>query len=183
MGPARRALRDATAAAHERLHVHPLLLPLTGPGLTGDAYRRALAALYGFHAPVERALGTGAGGRPALLRADLGDLGVMADDLPEAGGLPDLSGAPARLAARYVLDGSAHGGRAMLPAVTAALGWNAARGARFLAPAGAADGWRVLLDRLEAELADPAPRAAACTAAAGLFAALERWLDGLADGR
>ncbi|MGQ9366576.1 biliverdin-producing heme oxygenase [Azospirillum sp. ST 5-10] len=178
MGPARRALRDATNTLHDRLHGHAVLRPLTGPALTHAQYRRALVALHGFHDPVERAL-AGEGGRVALLRADLRDLGVAAEELGEAGGLPDLRGRPAALAARYVLDGSAHGGRAMRPMVTAALGYDAAHGARFLA-AGPGTGWAALLDRLETDLASPAARAAACTAAAGLFAALERWLDGVA---
>ncbi|HYH22395.1 MAG TPA: biliverdin-producing heme oxygenase [Azospirillum sp.] len=176
MGPTRQSLRAATQAIHDRLDHAPVLRPLTEPGLTVDGYRAALVALYGVHAPVEARLG--GGGRLGLLRADLADLGVDADGLPVMDGLPDLGGTAERLAARYVLDGSAHGGRAMLPNVTRALGFDAARGARFLASAGidAAAGWRDLLARLEAEVATPAARDAACVAAVGLFAAIEDWL-------
>ena len=177
MGPTRQALRDATRDIHDRLDGAPLLRPLTAPGLTPDEYRTALIALHGFHAPVESRLGED--GRMALLRADLADLGMDAAALPVMDGLPDLSAPPARLAARYVLDGSAHGGRAMLPNVTAALGFDKDRGARFLAAAGAEvkAGWKALLDRLEAEISGNADRDRACATAVALFAALERWLE------
>jgi len=177
MGPTRHALRAATQAIHDRLDRAPVLRPLTAPDLTMEDYRAALVALHGVHAPVEERLG-GDGGRLALLRADLGDLGVDAAALPVMVGLPDLGGTAERLAARYVLDGSAHGGRAMLPNVSRALGFDAARGARFLASAGidAAAGWRDLLARLEAEIATPAARERACATAVGLFTAIEDWL-------
>lgn len=178
-GPVRHALRAATQPIHDRLDRAAVLRPLTGPDITTDGYRAALVALHGFNAPVERALDGSGGERMALLRADLADLGLDADSLPLADGLPDLGRPPARLAARYVLDGSAHGGRAMLPNVTRALGFDAERGARFLASAGIdmAGRWRALLAQLESDLAEPAAMAEACDAAVALFAALEVWLD------
>lgn len=178
MGPVRQALRTATREVHDRLDRAPLLAPLTGGELTLEQYRAALSRLWGFHAPVERALGRN-GGRLALLRADLADLGVEASSLPEAGGLPALDGEPARLAACYVLDGSAHGGRAMLPVVERVLRFDAGRGARFLASAGidTVGEWKALLLRLEEELADPERRQAACEAAVALFEVLERWVS------
>ncbi len=177
MGPTRKALRDATRDIHDRLDRAALLRPLTSPAITAGQYRTALAALHGFHAPVEARLGEG--GRMALLRADLADLGVDAARLPVMDGLPDLSTPAARLAARYVLDGSAHGGRAMLPGITRALGFDAAHGARFLASAGihTKAEWMALLARLETDIATVEDRARACSAAVGLFAALERWLE------
>lgn len=177
MGPVRQALRAATREVHDRLDRAPLLAPLTRPDLTLEQYRAALSRLWGFHAPVERALGRD--GRLALLRADLGELGVETKDLPEAGGLPALDGEPARLAACYVLDGSAHGGRAMLPGIGRALGFDAGRGARFLASAGidTAAEWTALLVRLEQRLGDPEPRRIACGTAVALFEVLERWVS------
>ncbi|MBK1836520.1 biliverdin-producing heme oxygenase [Azospirillum sp. YIM B02556] len=178
MGPARQALRDATQESHDRLDKAAVLRPLVRPDVTHQEYARALAVLYGFNAPVERALGEGQGAaRLALLREDLRVLGTDPDALPEMTALPALDSAPARLAARYVLDGSAHGGRAMLPGITRALGYDARRGARFLASDGLdmVGAWKALMLRLEDELADPAALAAACATAAGLFAALERW--------
>lgn len=178
MGPVRQALRAATREVHDRLDRAPLLAPLTRPDLTVEQYRAALSRLWGFHAPVERTLGRD-GGRLALLRADLTDLGVDASGLLETAGLPALDGEPARLAARYVLDGSAHGGRAMLPGVERALGFDAGRGARFLASAGidTAGEWRAFLLQLEEELLDPEPRQVACDAAVALFEVLERWVS------
>lgn len=182
MGPVRHALRAATQPIHDRLDKAAILRPLTSPDITVGGYRAALVALHGFNAPMERALGGPGeqdGERLALLRADLAGLGLDAGQLPVADGLPALDSHPARLAARYVLDGSAHGGRAMLPNVTRALGFDAARGARFLASAGIdmAGRWRDLLARLELDLAAPAATAEACDAAVALFAALEVWLD------
>lgn len=176
MGPARQALRAATRESHDRLDKAAVLQPLVRPDITAGQYARALAVLYGFNAPVERALGEDTA-RLELLREDLRVLGADPDALPEMMGLPPLDSAPARLAARYVLDGSAHGGRAMLPGITRALGYDARRGARFLASDGLdmAGAWKALMLRLEEELADPAALAAACDTAAGLFAALERW--------
>nr|WP_295828932.1 biliverdin-producing heme oxygenase [uncultured Azospirillum sp.] len=178
MGPARQALRAATQETHDRLDKAAVLQPLVRPDITADQYARALAVLYGFNAPVERALGDGQGAaRLALLREDLRVLGTDPDRLPEMTDLPPLDSAPARLAARYVLDGSAHGGRAMLPGITRALGYDVRRGARFLASDGLdmAGVWKALMPRLEEELADPAALATACATAAALFAALERW--------
>lgn len=177
MGPARRALRDATRESHDRLDKAAVLQPLVRPDITQQEYARALAVLYGFNAPVERALGKAGAARLALLRDDLRVLGADPDALAEMTDLPPLDSAPARLAARYVLDGSAHGGRAMLPGITRALGFDARRGARFLASDGLdmAGAWKALMQRLEEELADPAALAAACATAAALFAALERW--------
>ncbi|WP_434616733.1 biliverdin-producing heme oxygenase [Azospirillum sp. B2RO_4] len=178
MGPARQALRAATRESHDRLDKAAVLQPLVRPDITAGQYARALAVLHGFNAPVERALGEGQGAaRLALLREDLRVLGTDPDGLPEMTDLPALDSGPARLAARYVLDGSAHGGRAMLPGITRALGYDARRGARFLASDGLdmAGAWKALMVRLEEELADPAALAAACATAAALFAALERW--------
>ena len=180
MGPARQALRAATRESHDRLDKAELLQPLVRPDITQPQYVRALAVLHGFNAPVERGLAEAGGDGPArlaLLREDLRVLGVDPDALPEMAGLPPLDSAPARLAARYVLDGSAHGGRAMLPGITRALGFDARRGARFLASDGLdmAGAWKALMVRLEEELADPDALAVACATAAGLFTALERW--------
>lgn len=187
-GGARRALRRVTAAVHERLHHHPVLLPLTSPGLTVDGYRQALAALHGFHAPVERRLaphGSADTARLERLARDLAALGVDAAALPEAVDLPDLSAPPARLAARYVLDGSAHGGRVMLPGVRRALGCRADGATAFLAGDGPdlRGRWTALLARIEEELAEPPALAVAGATAEALFAALERWLDARAAAR
>ena len=113
-------LRTATWPVHERLHLHPVLRPLTARQPNMDGYLGAVRALYGFVAPMEQRLGDEAVGRAArapLLLADIRtlDAGVVAETPLLASDLPDLSTPAARLGARWVLDGSAHGGRAMLP--------------------------------------------------------------------
>ncbi|MBP2301649.1 biliverdin-producing heme oxygenase [Azospirillum picis] len=184
MGPARQALRTATRAIHERLDRAAVLQPLVRSDITPQQYVRALAVLYGFNAPVERALdrggeGAGAAARLELLRDDLRVLGADPGALPEMTGLPPLDSPAARLAARYVLDGSAHGGRAMLPGIKRALGFDGGHGACFLASDGLdmVGAWKALMARLEVELADPAALADACDTAVALFAALERWTE------
>ncbi|CAO3413185.1 biliverdin-producing heme oxygenase [Azospirillum doebereinerae] len=179
MGPARQALREATHDIHERLDKAAVLQPLVRPDITAAEYRKALSVLYGFHAPVERAL-DGDGVRLGLLRDDLSVLGANPDALPEMTGLPPLDSAAARLAARYVLDGSAHGGRAMLPGISRALGYDANRGARFLASDGLdmMGAWKALMVRLEEDLVDSDSRAVACGTAVALFGALESWAAG-----
>lgn len=187
-GGARHTLRRVTAAVHARLHHHPLLAPLTAPDLTEGQYRDFLAALHGFHAPVERRLAMHAPAETARLERltwDLEALGTDPATLPEATGLPDLSPPPARLAARYVLDGSAHGGRVMLPVVRAALGERADGTTAFLSGDGLdlSGRWTALLARLEEELAEPAALAVAAASAEALFTALEGWLDARAAAR
>src|SRR3954452_18458304 len=91
-------LRTATWPVHERLHLHPVLRPLTARHPTPDGYLGAVRALYGFVAPMERRLGEQATSRAArtpLLLADLRMLGAgalgagefkpppVASDLPE----------------------------------------------------------------------------------------------------
>ena len=50
-------LRAVTWPVHERLHLHPVLRPLTARHPTMDGYLGAVRALYGFVAPMERRLG------------------------------------------------------------------------------------------------------------------------------
>ena len=58
-------LRTATWPVHERLHLHPVLRPLTERHPTMDGYLGAVRALYGFVAPMEQRLGDEAAGRVA----------------------------------------------------------------------------------------------------------------------
>lgn len=190
MIPIRQDLRDATDAIHQRLHRHPVLLPLTSPGVTPGQYRAALSGLYGFYAPVEDRLPPDAAPaaaprtpRAPLLAADLADLaagsGRETSAPALAADLPDLAAPDRALGVRYVLDGAAHGGRAMLPELVRRLGVGPARGARFFASAGidAAGEWRALQVLLAERAARPVARADIVAGAVDTFAALERWLD------
>src|SRR3954447_9075053 len=87
-------LRTATWPVHERLHLHPVLRPLTARHPTPDGYLGAVRALYGFVAPMEQRLGEESAGRAArtpLLLADIRTLDadsmaeppLVASDLPE----------------------------------------------------------------------------------------------------
>jgi heme oxygenase (biliverdin-IX-beta and delta-forming) len=179
-------LRAATWPVHERLHLHPVLRPLTARHPTLDGYLGAIRALYGFVEPMERRLGNEAAGRAArtpLLLADIGvlDTGVSAEP-PLASDLPELSTPAARIGARWVLDGSAHGGRAMLPHLQRALAVSPDHGASYFASAGIdlKAERQSLRDLMERGVITEEDRAAATEAAAATFSALERWLDNVA---
>lgn len=180
MNTARKALMRASWASHQRLHRHPIFAPLTRPDLTREQYVRALTALWGFHAPLERRLtelGL-AGGRLAALRADLLALGVT-ESPAECAGPPDLRDEVDGLAARWMLDGSARGGEAMAPNVRRALGLDEDSGLGFFTntePRAAAD-WEALSRRLDNALGHDKYLSQACRMAAALFGSLEIWLD------
>jgi heme oxygenase (biliverdin-IX-beta and delta-forming) len=185
-------LRTATWPVHERLHLHPILRPLTARHPIPDGYLGAVRALYGFVAPMERRLGEQAANRAArtpLLLADLRTLGAGAlgagaefEPPPVASDLPELPTPAARIGARWVLDGSAHGGRAMLPHLQRTLAVRPDHGASYFASSGIdlkaeRQALRCLLETCVITEAD---RAEATDAAASTFAALERWLDHVA---
>lgn len=180
MNAARKALMRASWAPHQRLHRHPIFAPLTRPDLTREQYLRALTALWGFHAPLERRLtelGL-AGGRLAALRADLAALG-MTESPAECASLPNLRDEVDGLAARWMLDGSARGGEAMAPNIRRALKLSDVAGMAFFAnaePQAAAD-WEALSRRLDFTLERNEYLSQACRIAAALFGSLEIWLD------
>lgn len=182
-------MREATWPVHERLHLHPVLRPLTQRHPAPEGYLGAVRALYGFVIPMEPLLGAEAEGRTArapLLAADLECLAEGGADRPEpplAGDLPNPATAAARLGCRWVLDGSAHGGRAMLPHLQRSLGVGPDRGAAYFASAGldlAAErrSLQALLDRF---VTTEDTCREAIEAAGATFSALERWLDQLRD--
>jgi heme oxygenase len=181
-------LRSATWPVHERLHLHSILRPLTARQPTIEGYRRAVRALYGFVAPMEGLLGSEAAGRASrtpMLLADLRALGLGDDELetlPVTDDLPQAGSIAARLGCRWVLDGSAHGGQAMLPHLQRSLGVRPDHGASYFASAGIdlAAEREELSARIVRDVATDSTRAEAAEAAASAFAALERWLDRLA---
>ncbi|WP_157619564.1 biliverdin-producing heme oxygenase [Skermanella stibiiresistens] len=173
---------------HERLHLHPVLRPLTmrRPQMAG--YLGAVRALYGFVIPMEPRLGDEAAGRAArapLLAADLRCLTSEGDgsssEPPLAEELPELASPAARLGCRWVLDGSAQGGRAMLGHLQRSLGVGPDRGAAYFASAAVdlAAERLSLRDHLERHVTTEETCREAVEAAEATFAALERWLDQL----
>jgi heme oxygenase (biliverdin-IX-beta and delta-forming) len=179
-------LRTATWPVHERLHLHPVLRPLTARQPTVDGYLGAVRALYGFVSPMEQRLGDEAAGRAArtpLLLADIGMLDACASaEPPLASDLPELSTPAARIGARWVLDGSAHGGRAMLPHLQRTLAVSPDHGASYFASAGIdlKAERQSLRDLLEQSVITEEDHTEATNAATATFSALERWLDHVA---
>jgi len=179
-------LRTATWPVHERLHLHPVLRPLTARQPTMDGYLGAVRALYGFVAPMERRLGQAAAGRAAPAPPPLTDINTWSTstsaDPSLASALPALPTPAARLGARWVLDGSAHGGRAMLPHLQRTLAVSPDHGASYFASSGIdlKAERQCLRDLLIRDVITGEDRAAATEAAAATFSALERWLDHVA---
>ncbi|CAN2532420.1 hypothetical+protein [Methylocapsa aurea] len=159
VSPARAALRDATRAAHLRLHGHPALAALAAGTIAPTQYLQLLARLYGFHLPFERALIEAAprhgvdlriGARAHLLARDLVDLGAKREAIA---GLP-MATAPALrspgewLGALYVREGSTLGAARLAAALDPLLGAGNPRGRRFLS-GGDAESWRECCAALE----------------------------------
>jgi heme oxygenase len=180
-------LRDATRPAHQRLE---RALPLGDPGLTLDAYRRILEALYGFYEPLEADLETTAGtssgervpigGRQKVwrLRADLRALGARdasLDALPRCRCLPEVTTYARALGCLYVVEGATLGGSIVARALREHFGLGPNTGASFFHGYGVETGamWRSFLAHLEASPASPAE---VMGAALDTFRAYERWL-------
>jgi heme oxygenase len=191
---ARARLRDATNAAHLRLHVHPAFAALQSGAIDRTRYRTLLARLFGFHQPLERALRASSWG-PALgfeavppradrLRDDLLRLGLPE---PAFADLPSL--APSRLPALdtpgrflgclYVREGSSMGGRLLARQLDGILGDlpDGTTGRRFFrgTPHDAAV-WRSCCAAIET-MSEAGPLQDMIGAAGQTFSALEAWLD------
>ena len=161
------ALRRETRPLHDRVDALAALDPVTPA-----AYERFLSAMLAAHRPLSSVLDNA--DQIAWLEADLRALGQDPDDVPAALDPPprwltDSS----RLGAAYVIEGSALGGRALLPGVVATLGDAATR---FITGRGEATGarWRDVRARLERERA--ADHTGAIAAARDVFARFEHAL-------
>lgn len=161
-------LREACAGAHARLDAR--LLPAFD---SVAGYARFLVGMQAFHRQAQAALGAGPG-MSALgeaLHADLAVLGAAADDGAAAQAPVDAASATGW---HYVIAGASLGARALLPRA-AALGFDASRGARYLAAQAGDDAWRRFLAGLDRVPA--ADQAAACAGARAAFAAAESAMD------
>ncbi len=187
--PVLKQLRQATDAAHQALHQHPLLSPLTSGDITQARYTQILQAFYGFYLPLEqRIAGTDLAGTYELyaspmltwLRQDLRFYAVDLHDIP----LCEDSPIPARvdelLGVLYVREGSLLGGQVICRLLNQRLaasthsfrffhGWGDATAAR----------WRTLLTVLDS-CAQEAGSEPMCRSAAKTFECLQNWLDGRA---
>lgn len=173
MNPAHKALRDATAAAHERVDA-----AFGGFDLTGrDSYAAFLNAHAEAFLPIEAALETAGverliddwSGRKRglLIREDLAFLNARPGD-GFGGRAPDI-GSDAQIAGTlYVLEGSRLGGKFLARKLPP--GFPRA----YLDADQPAGNWRKLLDRLDTILYQPAELAVAIDAAQAAFDAFER---------
>ena len=166
-------LRSATAEAHARVDAR------VGDFADAAAYAAFLQAMHRFVRSACHVLGDPPDllACQAALEADLVDVGRL--PLP---GEPDAPATrdDARLGWRYVLAGSSLGARLLVRRV-ALLGFDATRGARYLARHADGGAWPSLLASLDGLHLDETAQRAACDAANAAFAQVERALDHARD--
>jgi heme oxygenase len=185
VGEARAALREATEAAHLRLHALPDFHALAEGALDRAAYGALLGRLLGFHAAMERRLAEaptldgfgidlGERRRSPLLRADLAWLGCP-DPVAEAP-LPPFASAAEAMGGLYVVEGSTLGGLHLARALDPLLP-PGAEGRRFLLGYGAAHGamWRAACAAFERCGATPEGLRGMIAGATAGFVMFEHW--------
>lgn len=180
------ALRSDTAAVHESLHFHPGLAAVQSGTITLSAYTALLSRLYGFHRPFELKAGLEPH-RTNWLESDLAALGVAADKraaLPCCAAFPETALHEYILGARYVVEGSALGGRGLARQLDDLLGVGVVAGRHFFSGYGAETGrvWRNYLSRLEAVPDVGMKWATVVEGATETFAIFEQWLEKWDDG-
>ncbi|WP_188449269.1 biliverdin-producing heme oxygenase [Sphingomonas psychrolutea] len=179
------ALRAATSTIHERLHHHPGLAAVQSGTIGKAAYTALLCRLYGFHQPFERTRKLSPE-RTNWLNRDLIDLGVdptALAALPRAAAFPVNASPDYLLSARYVVEGSALGGRGLARQLDGLLGSGVTAGRRFFTGHGAQTGavWRAYLDQVSRVPPGPSTRTAVVAGATDTFAIFEQWLEGWND--
>ena len=178
----RDALRMATADVHERLHHHIGFAAVQAGSIDHMAYIKLLSRLYGFYRPFETAAELSPE-RTRWLESDLTALGVDAaerEKLPRCAAFPHRFSADHILGARYVVEGSALGGRGLARQLDGLLGTGVAAGRQFFSGHGAATGavWREYLALLSAVPSQVVQRTAIVDGANATFATFEQWLTG-----
>ena len=176
------ALRMATADVHERLHHHIGLAAVQAGSIDRTAYIKLLSRLYGFYRPFEAAAQLSPE-RTRWLESDLTALGVDPaehEKIPRCAALPQRFSADHILGARYVVEGSALGGRGMARQLDALLGVGVTAGRQFFSGNGAATGavWRDYLALLSAVPSPVLHRTTIVAGANATFATFEQWLAG-----
>lgn len=173
VGAAHARLRSATA------HLHAGVDGLFVDGLDSEPrYRRYVLGMHRFAADYEIAVGA-APRHSAWLAGDLAHLALL--PLPAGGLQRRASGAAARLGWRYVMAGSSMGARQLLRDARR-LGYDAGRGASFLAQHAASDEWASLRECLQGldasdEVQMTGAEAGACAAFALVRTCFERSFD------
>ena len=174
------ALRIATHDVHQRLHRHRGFAAVQDGTIDRAAYARLLRRLFGFHRAFEIAADLPPQ-RSLRLADDLAALdngGVALGPIALCGMLPAFAGPADILGGRYVVEGSALGGRGLARHLDTLLGTQASDGRRFFAGNGGDTGavWRDYLARLALVAPDPAARQRVIAAAIATFASFEVWL-------
>ena len=148
--PVLQDLRTGTAELHIALEKR---LPFFSDTLDLPAFKRLIAAYYGFYIPLE--------------------------NLPICDQLPVIDSSAACLGVLYVLEGATLGGQILRREISARLGLEADNGAAFLDVYGAATGrrWREFIEYLGNRPMTADEREAVVIAAQTTFSCFERWLD------
>ena len=172
----------ATADIHERLHHHVGFAAVQAGTIDHGAYTTLLSRLYGFYRPFEAAAQLSPE-RTRWIESDLTALGVDAEErekLPRCAAFPHRFSADHILGARYVVEGSALGGRGLARQLDGLLGTGVAAGRQFFSGHGAATGavWREYLALLSAVPSQVVQRTAIVAGANTTFATFEQWLTG-----
>ena len=177
----RDALRMATTEVHKRLHRHSGFAAVQSGTIDHRNYITLLIRLYGFYSPFEAAAQL-APERTRWLEIDLAALGVspvVCGELPRCK-FPQPFSPDHILGARYVVEGSALGGRGMARQLDKLLGTEVTAGRQFFSGHGAATGavWREYLVLLSAIPSSALRCTAIIDGANATFATFEQWLSG-----
>ena len=164
------------------MHRHGGLAAVQAGTIDRAAYRQLLSRLYGFYRPFEAAAQLEPE-RTRWLEQDLDALGVGAaqrDTLPRCAAFPPQLSPDHILGARYVVEGSALGGRGMARQLDPLLGPGVTAGRLFFSGHGADTGavWRDYLAVLALEPRSLPQCSAIIDGANATFAAFEHWLAG-----
>ena len=170
----RTALREATGAVHERLHLAPPFADLANQKLDLAGYRNLLASIAAFHFTVRRG-GDIEDSRLDLLASDLEALGTPAP-LRSDWNFPRT--AAERLGLAYVVEGSSLGGKVIYRQLDY-LFENSPAGRRFFRGT-SSDGarWQALCRKLETEGQAPGAIDGMISGAAATFALFEQLVVG-----
>lgn len=181
-----RRLKQATTALHQLAERHVRILDADA---TIADYRSYLAAMLGYHGPLEdrftahtelQATGFDAAGRrkTSLLCDDLAALGDDPWATPRCGRLPATTSLPRALGVAYVLEGSTLGGRFILARLPVQLAGLRGRATAFLAGYGGETGarWRSFAAIVERAVTTASAEDEAVAAARETFARLIDWL-------
>ncbi|MDZ4842129.1 MAG: biliverdin-producing heme oxygenase [Hyphomicrobium aestuarii] len=181
----RELLRSSTSEIHQRLHGHSGLAAVQSGTISRAAYTALLRRLYGFHRSFEAAAQI-APDRTRWLEIDLAALGVTPEQLaavPMCTAFPVMPCPDYVLGARYVVEGSALGGRGLARQLDGLLGCDVVAGRQFFAGSGTDTGavWRNYLAELSATPRGSAQTATIVAGANATFAIFEQWLEGWDD--